>query len=398
MPGKQFRKQLFDFMELSGNGNEGELWIYGDITDEKWYDNDVTPIFIRDSLNEMGPVGVLNLHINSYGGSCVAGNTIVNLIDGYKRKTGAKVKAYIDGIAASMGSGIAMAADYIYMAENAIFMVHKPFSVALGNADDFVHEKEVLDKVEDTLVSNYMRHFNGTEEEIRQLMADESWITADEALSYGFCDEIIGAVKIAASAKGMKINGYDFGEAKLKDKFKETKGEERESVFEYDDRLKGFGIDEDTFKELNCSVDSIERIIHNYSTIEAPTFEEFISQDKAKEALGVEMCADEILNLAKAGMEIDHEADNKAKAYDKLVSGAIEDAIKSGIRAKGDSFNEAKWKNILNSLDYEEILDQKNEWEAEAKLVLKAGKKVSQEWGQNDNSENSCANFEDYKF
>lgn len=397
MASKRFRKQLFDFMELTGSENEGELWLYGDIADEKWYDSDVTPGFIRDSLNEMGPVKTLNLHINSYGGSCVAGNTIVNLIDNYKRKTGARVIAYIEGIAASMGSGITMAADYIYMAENAIFMVHKPFSIAIGNADDMAHEKEVLDKVEDTLVSNYMRHFNGTEDEMRQLMADESWLTADEALTYGFCDEVIEPVQIAASAKGMNINGYDFAEAKLKDKFKETKAKEMEPMFEYDDKLKDFGIDEDTFKELNCSADSIEKIINNYPKIESPAFEEFISQDKVKEVLGTEMDAEIVLNLAKAGMEMDHDADAKAKAYDKLVNGAIDDAIKSGIRAKGDSFNDVKWKKILATLDYEEIIDQKNEWEAEAKLVLKAGKRVSQVNNLDNKPDNSAVNIDDFK-
>lgn len=397
MPKNRFKKQIFDFMELTSNGSEGDLWMYGDIVDEQWYDSDVTPGIIRDSLNEMGPVNVLNLHINSYGGSCVAGNTIVNLIDGYKRKTGARVNAYIDGIAASMGSGLAMAADYIYMAENAIFMVHKPFSIAIGNADDMEHEKEVLDKVEDTLVSNYMRHFNGTEEEMRQLMADESWLTADEALTYGLCDEVIEPVQIAACAKGLRINGKDFAEEKLKSKFKETEVKENDPVFEYDDKLMEYGISEEVFKTLNLSAESVQNVINSISDREIEITEEFISKDQAKEFLGNEMESEQILAYAKAGMEIDHTMDVKAKAYDKLVNGAIEDAIRSGIRAKGDSFNDAKWKKILNTLDYDEIIDQKNEWEAEAKLVLKAGKRVSQMNNPDNKGDNSAVNIEDYK-
>ncbi len=397
LPSKRFKKQLFDFMELNGNGNEGELWLYGDIADEQWYDNDVTPGIIRNSLNEMGPVSTLNLHINSYGGSCVAGNAIVNILDGYKRKTGARIVAYIEGIAASMGSGIAMVADYIYMAENAIFMVHKPFSIAMGNADDMAHEKEVLDKVEDTLVSNYMRHFNGSEEEMRQLMADESWLTADEALTYGLCDEVVGPVQIAASAKGICINGKDFCEDALKGRFKETKVKESEKVFEYDDKLKDFGIDEDTFKGLNCSCDSIEKIADILRNGIPETNQEFISADMAAEFLGENIEADKILGFAKAGMEMDHEAEVKAKAYDKLVNAAIEDAIKSGIRAKGDCFNDTKWKKILNTLDYEEIIDQKNEWEAEAKLVLKAGKRVSQVNNPDSGNDKFSVNIDDYK-
>lgn len=371
---RKFRKQLYDFMTLSANDSEGDLWVYGDIADDKWYDNDVTPNTIRDSLNEMGNVRTLNLRINSYGGSTVAGNAIINLLDSYKRKNGARIIGYNDGIAASMGSGILMAADYIYMAENAIFMVHKPFSIAVGNADDMEKEKEILDKVEDTLVKNYMRHFNGTEEEMRQLMADETWLTADEALEYGLCDEIVPAVAVAASAKGIKINNQEFSHEELKDRFKET---EVENVFEYDKKLMDYDISEDTFKSFNCSAETIFKVIDSIKDPNPPA-PEFISIDMATEILGKQMDADEVLAFAKVGMDTDPVANNKAKEYDKLVNSAIDDAIKSGIRAKDKDFNEVRWKKILSGLDYAEIIDQKNEWEAEAKLVLKAGRRVSQ--------------------
>lgn len=391
---RKFKRQLYDFMSLTANDTQGDLWIYGDIVDDKWFDTDVAPNNIREALNDMGPVGTLNLRVNSYGGSCVAGNTIVNLIDNYKKKTGAKVHAYIDGIAASMGSGIAMAADYIFMAENAIFMVHKPYSIAAGNSFDMEKEAEVLEKIEDTLVSNYMRHFNGTEDQMRQLMADESWLTADEALEYGLCDEIVPAVAVAASAKGIRINGEDFKEQKLKDRFKET---EVKTVFEYDDKLKDFGIDEDTFKNWNVDSSVVVSIIESAVIAHHDKAVTFMTHDEAYEVFGNEITAEKMIALAKAGMEIDHEADAKAKAYDKLVNSAIEDALKSGLKAKGDNFNDAKWKKILNTLDYDEIVDQKNEWEAEAKIALKAGRKVSQSWAQDKTPDNSSVNFDDYK-
>lgn len=431
---KTFKKQLYDFMSLSANDKEGDLWIYGDITDDKWYDTDVTPKTIRDALDEMGPVGTLNLRVNSYGGSCVAGNAIVNLIDNYKRKTGAKVNTYIEGIAASMGSGIAMAGDKVYMAENAIFMVHKPFSLAIGNSDDMLKEAEVLEKVEDTLVTNYMRHFNGTEDEMRQLMADESWLTADEALEYGLCDEIVSSVAVAASANGIRINGKEFAEEKLKNKFKETE-KRGDTMFEYDNSLAKYGIDEEKFNALNLSVDVIQNVIDSVSVppteneyeyndslseygIDNDTFNSYgVSSDtiteiannlsnkfnedmisKIKDA-GIETDSiDEVINLAKIGSEVDDSEHDKAKAYDKMVNAAIEDAMKSGVRAKGDEFNDSKWKKILSSLEYDEIVDQKNEWEAEAKLVLKAGKRVSQMGNPDNKGDNFAVNPDDYKF
>lgn len=416
---KKFKKQLYDFMTLSANESEGDLWIYGDITDDKWYDNDVTPNTIRQSLNEMGNVGTLNLRINSYGGSCVAGNTIVNLIDTYKRKTGAKVHAYIDGIAASMGSGIPMAADYIYMAENAIFMVHKPFSFAAGNADDMEKKKEILDKVEDTLVKNYMRHFNGTEDEMRQLMADESWLTADEALEYGLCDEIVPAIAVAASAKGIRINNVDFSDMQLKDKFKENltaseiipqfrpngpaensiteaKRKAVENVFEYDQKLMDYGISKDYFDSLNIGAEIVMPIVE---TVYKQGLEDKKNQIKEnfRNVFGEDFTDEQIIDFVKSGMDADPIANTKAKEYDKLVNAAIDDAIKSGIKAKGDSFNDSKWKKILNTLDYNEIIDQKNEWEAEAKIVLKAGKRVSQMNNPDSKGDSSAVNLDDFK-
>lgn len=390
---KKFKKQLYDFMTLSANDSEGNLWIYGDITDDKWYDNDVTPNTIRESLNEMGNVGTLNLRINSYGGSCVAGNTIVNLIDTYKRKTGARVHAYIDGIAASMGSGITMAADYIYMAENAIFMVHKPFSFAVGNANDMEKEKEILDKVEDTLVKNYMRHFNGTEDEMRQLMADESWLTADEALEYGLCDEIVPAIAVAASAKGIRINNVDFSDTKLKDRFKET---EVKNVFEYDEKLMDYGISKDYFDSLNIGAEIVMPIVETVYKQGIKDKENQI-RENFRNVFGEDFTDEQIIDFVKSGMDADPIANTKAKEYDKLVNATIDDAIKSGIKAKGDSFNDSKWKKILNTLDYSEIIDQKNEWEAEAKLVLKAGKRISQMNNPDNKSDSSAVNLDDFK-
>lgn len=396
----KFKRKIFDFMTLDADNDVGELYVYGEIADDKWYDDDVTVGSVRDALKDMGSVKILELHINSYGGSVNAGNTIVNLIDRYKNKTGCKVVTYIDGIAASMASGVAMAGDVVYMAQNAIFMVHKPSTIAWGDSDEMLKTAEILEKVEDTLVKNYMRHFKGTEDELRELISEESWLTANEAYEYGFCEEIVEPIPVAASANGLRINGTNFKNEKIFDKFKTNERDDVE-VFEYDEKLSALGIDEETFKTFNVSADTVEQILNAVpagSTVSENTdHAEFLA--KASEALGVENADDDtIIGYAKAGISIDNSAADKAKMYDKLVDDAISDAIKSGIRAKGDTFNEAKWKKILNSLDYSEIIDQKNEWEAEAKLVLKAGKRVSQVASQKGGcSDKSAVNLDDYK-
>lgn len=404
-----YRNQINNFLTAVSNNSEGEIWVYGDITSDKWSDDDVTPTSIRDALDSMGPVGTLNLRINSYGGSVYAGNAIINIIDSFRKKNNVTVNAYIEGIAASMGSGIPMVADKIYMAENAMMMLHKPFTIVMGNSNDLQQQIEILQKVEDALVKNYMRHFKGTEDELRDMLADETWLTADEALEYGLCDEVVEAVEVAASAKGLVINGKEFRQDvdKIAAKFipgtpiakvdppappAEPKNKPKgvSKVFEYNDKLKDYGIDEETFKTFNMEADAILAILDHAVVPSAMSDGEIVvSESDITNALGKKMSIEEVLNLAKAGMEIDNAAADKAKAYDKLVNSAIDDAIKNGIRAKGDNFNEAKWKKILNGLDYDEILDQSKEWDEEAKAVFHAGLRVSEPWkpdGPTDNN------------
>lgn len=424
----KYRNQINNFLTAVSNDSEGEIWVYGDITSDKWSDDDVTPTSIRDALDNMGPVGTLNLRINSYGGSVYAGNAIINIIDSFRKKNKVTVNAYIEGIAASMGSGIPMVADHIYMAENAMMMLHKPFTIVMGNSNDLQQQIEILQKVEDTLVKNYMRHFKGTEDELRDMLADETWLTADEALEYGLCDEVVEAVEVAASAKGLVINGKEFRQDvdKIAAKFipgtpiakvepqgptgpigaaghagpaagpiNKPKGVSK--VFEYNDKLKDYGIDEETFKTFNMEADAILAILDHAVVPSAMSDGEIVvSESDITNALGKEMTIEEVLNLAKAGIEIDNAAAEKAKAYDKLVNSAIDDAIKNGIRAKGDNFNEAKWKKILNGLDYDEILDQSKEWDEEAKAVFHAGQRVSEPWKPAGPADNNLVNPDDY--
>lgn len=414
----KYRNQINNFLTAVSNDSEGEIWVYGDITSDKWSDDDVTPTSIRDALENMGPVDILNLRINSYGGSVYAGNAIINIIDSYRRKNNVTVNAYIEGIAASMGSGIPMVADKIYMAENAMMMLHKPYTIVMGNSYDLQKEIDILQKVEEALIKNYMRHFKGTEDELRDMLADETWLTADEALEYGLCDEVIEAVEIAASAKGIMINGKEFRKDadKIAAKFipgtpiakidpptppvnPEPKNKPKgvSNVFEYNDKLKDYGIDEDTFKSFEMEADKALNVLEN--AVVSPALNEgeiVISKSDVTDALGKEMTIEEVLNLAKTGMESDPAATDKAKAYDKLVNAAIEDAIKNGIRAKGENFNEAKWKKILNGLDYDEILDQSKEWDEEAKVVFNAGKRVSEPWKPNGPTDNTLVNPDDY--
>lgn len=396
-----YKKRINDYMSvISNNETEGDVYIYGDIVSDKFFDTDVTTATVMDALQEMGSVSKLNLHINSYGGSTVDGNAIINILDNYREKSGATIEAYIEGLAASMASGIPMVADKIYMADNALMMIHKPYMGVVGNEGDLEKGIEVLQKTEDTLVKNYMRHFKGTEEELRDLLKAETWLTADEALEYGLCDEVIKGIAIAASAKGFAVNQQEYNRlpavavAKLTPMAKaKKKGENK--VFEYNEELSKFGIAEDAFKTYEVNADTVMAIAQSAVEFATPTDVVSLTNQQIVDALGEVRTAEEILALAIDGKQYDATATEKAKSYDKLVSAAIDNAIASGIRAKGETFNETKWKKILATLDYTEIVDQQTEWEEEAKIALNAGKHISQQ--NNYGKSNTALNPNDYK-
>ena len=381
----------------------GEMYIYGDIADEKWFDEDVTPKSIRDALSEMGAVKNLDIHINSYGGSCVAGNAIINILDNYRKKNGTSLNVYIEGIAASMGSGIASVGDKVYMASNSLFMVHRPLCMAYGNADDFEKTIQVLQKTEDGLIQNYMRRFKGTEDELRQMLQDETWFTADEAKEWGFVDEVIEGAKIAASAKGIKIGDQDFEQKvadMIKNKYPNIKLAKEEKTLTYDEKLSEFGITEDMFATLNIESDKILNIVEMVKdSVKPEPVTEFIGKETALNELGCEdITAEEVLAYAKAGMHpVDTtEISNKAKEYDKIVASAKDTALTWAIKAQGDSYNENRMKKYLDVLDYDEIVAQTDTWREEAKNILHAGKQVSIR--QNPPKQNEPENINDYKF
>lgn len=396
-----YKRKINNYITVVSNKESvGDIYIYGDIASNKLFDEDVTPTSILESLDDIGNVQTLNLHINSYGGSTVDGNAIINILENYRANTGCQINAYIEGIAASMASGIPMVANKIYMADNALMMIHKPYMGVIGNEEDLEQGIEVLQKTEDTLVTNYMRHFNGTEEELRDLLKAETWLTADEALAYGLCDEVIEGIAIAASAKGFVVNKQNYNRlpevavAKLTPLAKaKKKGENK--VFEYNEELRKFGIAEDSFKSYEVSADTALAIAQCAVDFSQPTGIVALTEEQVMAALGENKTADDILALATAGKNYNPADTEKAKAYDKMVSKAIDEAIVSGTRAKGDNFNEAKWKKILATLEFDEIVEQQKEWEEEAKMALNAGKHISQHNSQGKFT-NAAINPNDY--
>jgi ATP-dependent Clp protease protease subunit len=136
----------------------------------------------------------VDLRLNSPGGSIFDAVAIHNAI---KRHEGT-VTVWIDGIAASAASYIAMAGDEIVMPENAFLMIHDPAGLVMGTAEDMRAMAEALDKVKGSLVSGYAAKSGRTPEEVSALMAAETWFDAGDAVAQGFADRLIEPVRIAA--------------------------------------------------------------------------------------------------------------------------------------------------------------------------------------------------------
>ena len=156
--------------------------LFGDIVDNdgsKWFESDVTPAMFIGWLNKQDGKDV-EINLNSNGGSVSAGLAIANAIKAYP----GNVRANVLGLAASMASVIACAADELSLGKGAFLMIHNPWSSTVGTADNLRHEADVLDAMKDSLIGFYLTKFDRTKEELSDLMSAETWIAADEAERY----------------------------------------------------------------------------------------------------------------------------------------------------------------------------------------------------------------------
>lgn len=182
--------------EIRAKADKAEIWIYEMIGEDFWTGGGITAKNFQKELSEI-KASQIDLHINSPGGAVFDGISIYNLI----KQHPANVTTYIDGLAASIASVIALAGDKIIMAANSLFMIHNPTGMVIGTATDMRSLADVLDKIAGTMVGTYVGKTGKPEEDIRAMLDAETWMTADEAKEYGFIDEISEEMDMAACAK-----------------------------------------------------------------------------------------------------------------------------------------------------------------------------------------------------
>mgnify|MGYP001215329641 FL=1 len=179
----------------------------------RWYDfknetsRGIVDVYIFDEIGNFGVSAQsfieeikshkgspMNIHVNCVGGDVFEGMAIYNVI----KKRSAKTTVYIEGIAASMGSVIALAADRVIMAENSLFMIHNAWGGATGEARDMMKTAKLLEKISGEIADIYTKKTGMPYDKVKDMMDEETWLSAEEAYDLGFVDSISDAIKVAA--------------------------------------------------------------------------------------------------------------------------------------------------------------------------------------------------------
>ena len=170
--------------------NEGEkrvLLLDGEISDETWWGDEVTPQMFREELNAVE--GDIDLWINSPGGDCYAAAQIYNMLMEYKGNVAVK----IDGIAASAASVVTMAGSTVEISPLGMLMIHNPMTVSIGDTHEMERTITFLAEIKESIINAYELKTGLSRAKISRLMDAETWMNAKKAVELGFADSVLYA-------------------------------------------------------------------------------------------------------------------------------------------------------------------------------------------------------------
>lgn len=178
------RNRFYEFKNQTENSVD--LYVYGAITDDKesdWFssESDIDLKDFKEALDKLSENSTLNMYVNSPGGSVFAASTMATMLERAKETKKIKINAYVDGLCASAASFLIMPSDDIKLYTNSMLMIHKPLSFVWGNADEMQKEIDVLNKIqENVMMPLYMKKAKVKEDEIRELINNETWLSSEE--------------------------------------------------------------------------------------------------------------------------------------------------------------------------------------------------------------------------
>lgn len=182
-------------------GNEANIYIYGDIVSLEWYENDVSSYTLVKEIESLPEdVGTINVFINSYGGEVAEGLAIYNAL----RRRQTKVKTYCDGFACSAASVVFMAGDERIMSNASLLMIHNAWLFTAGDPNQLRKDADDLETINQATINAYMNHINITEEELKAMMDAETWLSPNDALEMGFATAIINVPEKQAASQNLR--------------------------------------------------------------------------------------------------------------------------------------------------------------------------------------------------
>lgn len=161
------------------------LYLNGPIAEETWWGDEVTPRLFKDDL--LAGTGNITVWINSPGGDVFAAAQIYNMLMEYS----GHVTVKIDGLAASAASVIAMAGNDVRMSPVSMLMIHNPSTVAIGDSEEMLRAKALLDEVKESIINAYERKTGQSRAKLSHLMDSETWMNANKAIELRFADKLL---------------------------------------------------------------------------------------------------------------------------------------------------------------------------------------------------------------
>ncbi|HAI5018488.1 TPA: Clp protease ClpP [Escherichia coli] len=240
----------------------------------------ITAKQFTEDLKALGDVSHINLRIHSPGGDVFEGIAIYNLL----RNHPADITVYIDGVAASMASVVAMAGDRVVMPENAMMMIHKPWGISGGNAGDMRDYADLLDKVETVLIPAYARKTGKSAQEIATMLEDETWMDGKECLKHGFADELLPSVRVMARIESKRTGDFLHMPETIKGMITPPKSQAKNTITGDQERINGIkeifsvfgnqydGIKMSCLEDASCTLEMArERLLNEMGKNHTPT-------------------------------------------------------------------------------------------------------------------------------
>jgi ATP-dependent Clp endopeptidase proteolytic subunit ClpP len=181
-----------------------DIWIY-DVIGDDWYDPSLTAKELCRTIAAIDTAEIV-LHIASPGGSVSDGLAIYNALVSHP----AKVTSRVEGWTASMATIVALAGETVAMYDNCLFMIHNPLLLCVGNASELRQQADWLDRVSAIMAGIYMARTTKTEAELQAALDAETYLSADEALDWGFVTEVVVAEQAAAACDRTALEALGF--------------------------------------------------------------------------------------------------------------------------------------------------------------------------------------------